>query len=135
MFNFEQIGARLREERIRLGLNQKSFAELAGASISTQTRYETGEKLPKLEYILQWAEHGVDVGYVLTSRRYDGSLGAEQTMLLEMFERLNLTQREAIIRLLMAMTDRFISTDKLAGIGNSALHDRNLDFSPKSMDK
>lgn len=56
--------ARLREERIRLGLNQLDFGRLGGVSKNTQLAYESGANAIPLDYLSKLAEHGVDVAYV-----------------------------------------------------------------------
>jgi DNA-binding XRE family transcriptional regulator len=40
------LGARLKEERKRLGYNQSDFAELAGASKHSQINWEKGASFP-----------------------------------------------------------------------------------------
>ncbi|PZW46402.1 helix-turn-helix domain-containing protein [Pseudomonas sp. URMO17WK12:I2] len=63
------IGDRLREERVRLGLNQADFAALAGVAKTTQFNYEKGERSPDAGYLAAIAEKGVDVLYVITGKR------------------------------------------------------------------
>lgn len=63
------MSARLRQERLRTGLNQKDFGALAGVGLQTQNRYENQETQPNAEYLGRLAEHGIDVFYVLTGRR------------------------------------------------------------------
>lgn len=60
---------RLRAEREALGFSQKAFAELVGASKSTQIRWESGETTPGVDALLKWAEFGLDLSYVLTGVR------------------------------------------------------------------
>lgn len=63
------IGERLKEERVRLGLNQGDFAALATVSKTTQFNYEKGERSPDAAYLAAVAAAGVDVLYVLTGTR------------------------------------------------------------------
>lgn len=65
----DQIGARLRQERERMGLNQTAFAALAGQSLKSQTRYERGERAPDSAYFSALKDHGVDVAFILTGER------------------------------------------------------------------
>ena len=60
------IGLRLRQERERLGLSQKSFGEIGGVEANAQGRYENGDRAPKADYLSRVAVRGVDVLYVLT---------------------------------------------------------------------
>ena len=60
------IGLRLRQERERLGLSQKSFGEIGGVEANAQGKYENGDRAPKADYLSRVAGRGVDVLYVLT---------------------------------------------------------------------
>ena len=60
------IGLRLRQERERLGLSQKSFGEFGGVEANAQGKYENGDRAPKADYLSRVAARGVDVLYVLT---------------------------------------------------------------------
>ncbi|NWB54120.1 helix-turn-helix domain-containing protein [Pseudomonas sp. F8002] len=60
------IGSRLRQERERLGLSQKTFGEIGGVEANAQGKYESGGRAPKADYLSRVAERGVDILYVLT---------------------------------------------------------------------
>ncbi|MDY0835924.1 MULTISPECIES: helix-turn-helix domain-containing protein [unclassified Pseudomonas] len=60
------IGFRLRQERERLGLSQKTFGEIGGVEANAQGKYENGGRAPKADYLSRVAERGVDILYVLT---------------------------------------------------------------------
>ena len=60
------IGSRLRQERERLGLSQKSFGEIGGVEANAQGKYENGDRAPKADYLSRVAGRGVDVLFVLT---------------------------------------------------------------------
>jgi transcriptional regulator with XRE-family HTH domain len=64
-----EIGTRLRQERKRLGLSQKEMGLLGGVAANAQGKYESGERVPKADYLAALSRAGVDVLYVLTSRR------------------------------------------------------------------
>ena len=63
------IGSRLRQERKRLGLSQREMGQLGGVAANAQGRYESGERVPKADYLAAVAYIGVDILYVLTDRR------------------------------------------------------------------
>jgi transcriptional regulator with XRE-family HTH domain len=63
------IGSRLRQERERLGLSQKKFGEVGGVEANAQGRYESGDRIPKADYLSRVAAKGVDVLYIVTGRR------------------------------------------------------------------
>lgn len=62
------VAARLKEERVRLGLNQDAMAAAAGLKRNAQINYEKGDRSPDSDYLIAVAGLGVDVGYVLTGR-------------------------------------------------------------------
>lgn len=69
------IGERLTQERKRLGLSQLDFAKQAQVSLSSQKRYETGERAPDTSYLEGIKRIGVDVNYVINDRKRRYSLG------------------------------------------------------------
>lgn len=67
-----EIGVRLRQERKRLGWSQREIGLLGGVAANAQGKYESGERMPKADYLAALASAGVDVLYVLTRRRTAG---------------------------------------------------------------
>jgi transcriptional regulator with XRE-family HTH domain len=65
----EEIGARLREERERMGMSQTAFAGIGGGSKRQQIEWEKGASTPSSEFMAVLAKAGVDVLYVLSGRR------------------------------------------------------------------
>lgn len=63
------LGLRLKEERLRLKLNQTDFAALANASKAAQINWEKDVNSPPGSALSAYAEAGVDVLYVLTGKR------------------------------------------------------------------
>lgn len=63
------LGNRLREERRRLNMSQSELAQAGQVSLSTQVGYETGARVPDLEYLLRVMKAGVDKDYLLTGSR------------------------------------------------------------------
>lgn len=63
------IGARIKEERQRLGLNQTEFAALAGSSRRAQVKWEGDETAPNGSALAALAQAGADVNYILTGER------------------------------------------------------------------
>lgn len=64
------VGARLAEERKRLGLSQAAFAEFVGVSFSSQRRYENGERSPDTDYLDALRKRRIDTDYVVTGTPY-----------------------------------------------------------------
>lgn len=84
------IGARLKEERERLGVNQETLGAAGGVRKQAQLRYEQGDRSPDAAYLAGVASRGVDVLYVITGQHAGGvkpapTLTAEEETLLAYF--------------------------------------------------
>ena len=66
--NFEHFGARLREERTRLNLQQLTLAEACDISRGTLATWEKGEQSPNAAALEVMAGLGMDVLYVITGK-------------------------------------------------------------------
>ncbi|MCT8273371.1 MULTISPECIES: helix-turn-helix domain-containing protein [Xanthomonas translucens group] len=64
-----KICTRLREERVRLGMNQQELADIGGVSRKTQSAYEGGLTAPDVAYLSRVEARGVDVHYVIGGAR------------------------------------------------------------------
>lgn len=71
------LGARLREERERLGLSQLAFAALAEVALRTEQDWERGVSAVKSDFLTVVAQHGVDVLYVITGERLSSKLSLD----------------------------------------------------------
>ncbi|AYF49003.1 XRE family transcriptional regulator [Pseudomonas fluorescens] len=63
------IGARLKAERLRLGLSQSEIGKIGGVEVNAQGRYENGIRHPRADYLAEVAKAGVDVLFVITGQR------------------------------------------------------------------
>ena len=133
----EAFARRLREARAELRYDQIRFAQLGGVKKNSQINYEAGRTAPPVDYLLRLAEHGVDIGYVLTGQRSDGSLSLEQELLFEAFGQLSSREREAIIAMVLTLAGRTTSTTEIATQARAgreqlgALHDRREGYKPQ----
>jgi transcriptional regulator with XRE-family HTH domain len=94
------FGARLAEERKRLGLKQAEFASLVGTDVPKQSLYENDRRELRADYLARLAAAKVDVGYVLTARRSEGSwLGDETSALLSAYLALAPELKQSLLRL------------------------------------
>ena len=66
------FGARLKEERRRLGLTQAEFAALVGTDMPKQSLYERDQRQLRAAYLARLEPAGVDVLYVVTGQRSEG---------------------------------------------------------------
>lgn len=60
------IGARLKEERKRLGLSQHALGAIGAIEANAQGMYERGARFPNATYLSSIAKAGVDILYVVT---------------------------------------------------------------------
>ncbi|OGA99423.1 MAG: hypothetical protein A3E25_17835 [Burkholderiales bacterium RIFCSPHIGHO2_12_FULL_69_20] len=67
--NMESAGARLKAERLRVGMSQQDLANHAGIHRQTQVNYERGPRPPPSDYLEAIGQIGLDVEYVVTGYR------------------------------------------------------------------
>ncbi len=72
------FGARLAEERRRLGYTQAQFAALVGSDAPKQSLCENDRRQLRADYLARVDEAGVDIFYVLTGKRRQGDWLGEQ---------------------------------------------------------
>lgn len=97
------VGARLREERERLGFNQEEFGQLAGVSLRAEQDWERGVSSVRADFLSIAVAHRVDVLYVLTGQRMqpvDSTLTSEERALLDNYKNLDEASRAAIRQVL-----------------------------------
>lgn len=102
--NLSAIGARLEEERFRIGY--PTLVEMAarmGVTTKTQSRYERGGTMPDAGYLAVMDSEGADILYIVTGRR-GGSpaplLAEDETLALSLFRRLDGKGRELALSLM-----------------------------------
>lgn len=99
-----EFADRLRRERLRLSLNQRDFARLGGATLDSQSRYETGKNSPGAEYLTNLAGNGVDVMYILTGQRSElGVFSPSASEMITEFEALPSHLQLAALNVVRAM--------------------------------
>ncbi|MFJ5296409.1 helix-turn-helix domain-containing protein [Pseudomonas sp. NPDC088368] len=60
------IGKRLKQERKRLKLTQSALGAIGGVEANAQGHYESGQRLPRADYLFRIAAAGVDISRVVT---------------------------------------------------------------------
>ena len=109
------FGARLAEERKRLGLKQAEFASLVGTDVPKQSLYENDRRELRADYLSRLAAAKVDVVYVLTAKRSEGAwLGEEASRLLSGYLTLPDDLQEAVLRLVGDLNRHFASGGRSA---------------------
>ncbi len=105
------MGERIKEERERLGFNQSEFAELVSSTRKTLFNWESGAAAPNATALATWADHGLDVLYVVTGQRSQpiptaAALRPDQAALLDNYEHSDEVARQAAQRLLDPRSQR-----------------------------
>jgi transcriptional regulator with XRE-family HTH domain len=99
------FGARLKEERRRLGFKQAEFAALVGTDAPKQSLYENNHRALRAAYLARLAPVGVDLAYVVTGRRSEGvPLGDETSAFLTAYLGLPEALREPVQQLIEDLT-------------------------------
>lgn len=122
------FGARLAEERKRLGLKQAEFASLVGTDVPKQSLYENDRRELRADYLSRLAAAKVDVVYVLTAKRSEGAwLGEEASQLLSAYLALPEDLQEAVLGLVGDLHRHFTS-------GGRILHSGRQEFRAEEPD-
>jgi transcriptional regulator with XRE-family HTH domain len=94
------FGARLAEERKRLGFKQAEFAAMVGSDMPKQSLYENDHRALRGDYLSRIAAVGVDLLYVLTGQRTEAALfGEDASALLRAYLTLPKAVRAELARL------------------------------------
>lgn len=96
------IGARLKELRKTLGLNQTEVAEMCGVSQVMWGKYERGDAIPGGEVLAQLALRKIDIVYILTGMPSQPvtpsipQISPEEEAILERYRQADLRGKELI---------------------------------------
>jgi transcriptional regulator with XRE-family HTH domain len=122
------FGARLAEERKRLGLKQAEFASLVGTDVPKQSLYENDRRELRADYLSRLAAAKVDVVYVLTAKRSEGAwLGEEASQLLSAYLSLPEDLKEAVLQFVGDLNRHFAS-------GSRSLHSGRQEYRTEEPD-
>ena len=83
----KNFGARLKEERERLGFSSATFAEKCGVGRTAQFNYERGQREPDSSYLSLAESAGVDLTYVFSGKRREDAARASLNEELDGFGR------------------------------------------------
>jgi transcriptional regulator with XRE-family HTH domain len=122
------FGARLAEERKRLGLKQAEFASLVGTDVPKQSLYENDRRELRADYLSRLAAAKVDVVYVLTAKRSEGAwLGEDASRLLSAYLALPDDLKEAVLGLVADLNRHFAA-------GGRTLHSGHEEYRAEEPD-
>ncbi|MDD1450844.1 helix-turn-helix transcriptional regulator [Sphingomonas sp. H160509] len=94
-----EIGARLKQERERSGMNQSDFGVVGGVKRGSQLEYESGKRPFDIQYLLRLTEVGVDGYFILTGKRQAPSHDERSAHLLRAFAAMGPVDQAAMLRL------------------------------------
>ena len=104
----KDLGSRLKEERKRLGLSQQDFGSIGGVEANAQGKYESGERIPRSDYLAALGKKGIDVMYVLSGERTPiatDSLNDAERAVITHYRALSEDDREAISQLATSLSE------------------------------
>ncbi|MFJ5295795.1 helix-turn-helix domain-containing protein [Pseudomonas sp. NPDC088368] len=104
----KDLGSRLKEERKRLGLSQQEFGTVGGVEANAQGKYESGERIPRSDYLAALDKKGVDVLYVLSGKRTPmaaESLNEAERAIITHYRALSEDDQEAISQLATSLSE------------------------------
>ncbi len=102
-----EIGLRLKTERLRLRMSQRAFGEVGGVLGNAQANYERGERSPTAYYLVRLIKIGVDISYILTGTRsifFHADDDVDALQFNANFAKLTKNQRKIISDLVESMT-------------------------------
>lgn len=98
------IFGRLKEERLRLDLNQTEFGEIGGVKKDAQLKYESGKRNPDSDYLAAIAAAGADVQYILTDIRSSAALTPDEQALLAGYRALDARGKAGVFGVIGGLT-------------------------------
>jgi transcriptional regulator with XRE-family HTH domain len=104
----KDLGLRLKEERKRLGLSQQDFGSIGGVEANAQGKYESGERIPRSDYMAALGKKGIDVMYVLSGHRTPiatDTLNEAERAVITHYRALSEHDREAISQLATSLSE------------------------------
>ena len=113
-YMFVEGGARLVEERKRLGLNQDAMAANAGVAKSTYCNYEAGKRAPDALCLQRLEAVGADVLYILSGKRPEG-LSSDERMLVDGYRAMDARGRSGVLAMVAGLTQPAGTTFQIGG--------------------
>jgi transcriptional regulator with XRE-family HTH domain len=102
------IGERVRIERLRLDLSQEQFAELMNKKKMSVFRYEKNERVPDACDLELLSHHGVDVTFICTGKRFvQHEVSNEDFKLCNMIKNVAPEQREVLLTLIQNFVESY----------------------------
>ncbi|MFZ6709759.1 helix-turn-helix domain-containing protein [Undibacterium sp. TC9W] len=97
------IGARLAEERDRLGYSQKALAAILEKTSRTQIKYELGETTPDAAYLSSLDKLGADIYYIITGKRSSNKIEKDELEVIEGYRKLDIRGKAGVLGMISGM--------------------------------
>ncbi|MEQ7920289.1 helix-turn-helix transcriptional regulator [Xanthomonas sp. WHRI 1810A] len=104
----KDFGSRLKEVRKRLGLSQHEFGSIGGVEANAQGKYESGDRIPRSDYLAALNKKGIDVLYILSGKRMPmatESLSDAERRIISHYRVMNENDQEAISQLATSLSE------------------------------
>jgi transcriptional regulator with XRE-family HTH domain len=104
----KDLGSRLKEARKRMGLSQQEFGAIGGVEANAQGKYESGERIPRSDYLAALNKKGIDVLYILSGQKMpmaSESLSDAERTIITHYRALNEDDQEAISQLATSLSE------------------------------
>jgi len=106
----DTFSSRLKQERLRNKLTQHALAELGGVQPNAQGHYESGQRMPKADYLV--ATSGtLDITYIITGKRTSevlGDLSMEENDMLVALRKMPEADQSAFSHLFSALARSYL---------------------------
>lgn len=103
------IGLRIKEERVRLGLKQAEVAKFGDVSTRTFSYYESGERVPDGVFLANLMPRGFDAVYILTGRKHDApimeQLKPDEVDVIDSYRLMGVERKKTARSLLLALAN------------------------------
>ncbi|WP_268796757.1 helix-turn-helix domain-containing protein [Pseudomonas huanghezhanensis] len=104
----KDLGSRLKETRKSMGLSQQDFGAIGGVEANAQGKYESGERIPRSDYLAALNQKGIDVLYILSGKKTPmdhESLNDEERRIITHYRELSEDDKEAISQLATSLSE------------------------------
>lgn len=117
---------RLKEERLKLGLNQADFGAACGVTKKTQIDYEKGNSSPTGKQLELLSAVGADVNYIITGNR--DAFSNDERELIELYRSASLKNKMQALNVLLGQTNAGVNITA-SDAAQTAVGDHNVQVS------
>ncbi|MFZ6640773.1 helix-turn-helix domain-containing protein [Undibacterium sp. TC4M20W] len=108
------FGARLIEERLKLGFTQKALAAVLEKTSMTQIKYESEETKPDLLYLAGLHKLGADIYYIVTGIRSANAIAKDEIEVLDGYRALDIRGKAGVLGMITGLS----APQAISGVSN-----------------